>query len=603
MQNHSINADDELVFPMHKRVIVQYSKGSTGSQELHLYYGDKEISFNEPDLFDFGENLAKQSRFVAITATEWGKYYEWPRIQQLLEQLIEEGILQHANTCADISDSASSNICGSPLPPAFTSVPHTWLECEAITSVLLGRTLEISYLELVIPVFRVAHVAMDAEGRQLGEANVFPKPLRFEISTEWQTCPYSGSRYLDERPMNISSLKSMRTNWSQILLVIKELRTAYLQRFPLNQQGWTVGGLEVLSTVILALPTFLMMRNRKRVANGELHSALSSLFRATDGLRMVMHQMIFVPAGQSAMPANTPITSTEIFEYAERNHAFASEHGVCAGTKLMIEEFFDVLINGETHEHTGSVAMDPQLQSALDDLDPILDYGLYGMQAFVTVFSFWPLMARTYEQLLQIVDNWTSNGTDQFQKLSVHLQTQVNLLKTQTYHGQEEWRINSENAYSDLYQYCAIGLPEQKTLRRLLEPKMETRHDHAFKRLSTLLHQQCSAEKNPKNQDVEKLLKCLMNFFLQVQAILRVATDTQQSINGVLGRVPPLKAFDASNLNIHNLLQGDVENRPAFLIDVIEEIFNIRLSITKDSIEIIEINPINRLSKKKLKNF
>ncbi len=601
MQNYSINADDELVFPMHKRVIVQYSKDSAGSRELHLYYGDKEISFVEPDLFDFGENLAKQSRFVAKSATEWGNDYEWPRIQPLLEQLIEEGILQHAKASVDISDAVSSNTCGSPLPPAFTSVPHTWLECEAITSVLLGRTLELSNLELVIPIFRIVHVAMDAEGRQIGEANVFPKPLRFEIPTEWQICPYSGSRYLDERPMNVSALKSMRTHWTQMMIVLMEIRNAYLQRFPLNQHGWTIGGLEVLSTVVLALPTYLMMRHRKRISNGALHPALSSLFRATDGLRMIMHQMIFVPTGQPALAASTPITSTEIYEYAERNHAFASEHGVCAGPKLMIEDFFDVLINGKQPEDTESVALDPQLKTALEDLNPVLDYGLYGLQAFAVIFSFWPLMARTYEQLWQIVENWSGDATDAIQKLSDQLRIQTNIVKTQTYHATEKWRINSENAYSDLYKLCAIGLglaPEQKTLRQLLEPKMETRHQYALKKLSTLLYQQCSTELTTKNQDVEKFLTCLMDFFLQVQAIVRLATDTQHSINQLLGRASPLHAFDASNLNIHNLLQGDVENRPAFLTDVIEEVFNIGISITKDNIEIIEINPSNRLLRK-----
>jgi hypothetical protein len=67
--------------------------------------------------------------------------------------------------------------------------------------------LELAYLELVIPIFRVAHIAIDEDGRQVGEANFFPKPLRLDIPTEWRTCHYPGTRY-QSQPMNVTALKS-----------------------------------------------------------------------------------------------------------------------------------------------------------------------------------------------------------------------------------------------------------------------------------------------------------------------------------------------------------------------------------------------------------
>ncbi|MGH8652751.1 MAG: hypothetical protein ACREYE_11550 [Gammaproteobacteria bacterium] len=158
-----LDADDELVFPKHKCEVTQYSTDASGAVELHLYYGEKEISFDEPELFAFGEGLAKHSRFVARTATTWGEGYDWPRVRELLEQLIEEGILRHAD--ANESGPISAHrACPSPLPPAHSTVPRTWFECEAITRELTGHFLELGYLELAIPIFRVAHVAMDAEG-------------------------------------------------------------------------------------------------------------------------------------------------------------------------------------------------------------------------------------------------------------------------------------------------------------------------------------------------------------------------------------------------------------------------------------------------------
>src|SRR5262245_45437882 len=92
----TLDVDDELVFPEHKRVFTQYETREGGITELHLYYGEKEISFDEPELFNFGEALARHARFSAGSATTWGREYHWPRIRDLLEQLLDEGVLRLA---------------------------------------------------------------------------------------------------------------------------------------------------------------------------------------------------------------------------------------------------------------------------------------------------------------------------------------------------------------------------------------------------------------------------------------------------------------------------------------------------------------------------
>ena len=87
-QTAGLDAADELVLPLHKRVVTQYATTTAGARELRLFYGDKEISFDEPELFTFGETLGKQSRFVAGAAMSWGEGYKWPQVKELLEQLI-----------------------------------------------------------------------------------------------------------------------------------------------------------------------------------------------------------------------------------------------------------------------------------------------------------------------------------------------------------------------------------------------------------------------------------------------------------------------------------------------------------------------------------
>jgi hypothetical protein len=88
------------------------------------------------------------------------------------------------------------------------------------------------YLELVIPIFRVAHMSMDADGRQVGEANVFPPGLRLDIPTNWRRRIYPGNRYLADRPMNVTVLRGMRAHWGQIMAMLLRIREGYLQRFP-----------------------------------------------------------------------------------------------------------------------------------------------------------------------------------------------------------------------------------------------------------------------------------------------------------------------------------------------------------------------------------
>src|SRR5579862_4176773 len=75
-----VSPGDVLVFPKHRRAVVQYSAAEAGLPELCLYYGDKEISFDDAELFPFGETLAKQARFTAADAVGWGKGYDWPKI-------------------------------------------------------------------------------------------------------------------------------------------------------------------------------------------------------------------------------------------------------------------------------------------------------------------------------------------------------------------------------------------------------------------------------------------------------------------------------------------------------------------------------------------
>jgi hypothetical protein len=591
-QRRVLSAGDELVFPMHKRAFTQYSTQADGTRELHLYYGDKEVSFDEPELFPFGEQLARHSRFVAVTSTTWGMGYEWPRMRELLEQLLEEGILHRADPAGLSQDGGqAAGDQASPLPAARTATPRSWFECEAITRELTGQGLELGYLELIVPIFRVAHMAMDAEGRQVGEANVYPQPLRLDVPTRWRKCIYEGSRYLDAKPMNVTALKAMRAHWDQVMAALLRIRAAYLQRFPAAvRNGFTLGDLERLSTLVLAIPTYQLMRTQGRVENGALHPALSSMFRVTDGLRMTTHQMLFLPVNEATLSPDSPVTSAEIYEYAERNYSFHSTHGVCAGPKAMIEEFLDVLVDGKGMEAAASVTLDPALEAALADMDEALDYGLYGLQAFAVVFSLWPVMTRTYAQLSNISRAWSEEPSDTVTRMGEYLQAKMQILQKETLHATEEWRTNRERVYGDIYEQCAFGLgwPVHQELAQRIAPKPTDAHLETANRLRAILRRNCYDRPPMDDHDAEQLLQCLMNYFLQAQAILGLACDIQQNINSLLERPAPSRPFRATDVDVHVLLQGDEARRLPHLLDELESLLGFRVEITRDKIEITD---------------
>jgi hypothetical protein len=585
-QRAPLAPETELVLPMHKRVVAQYTTGETGARELRLYYGDKEISFDEPEYFAFGETLARQSRFAAGDAAQWGDGYDWPADRKLLEELIETGVLRHAGEVEEQPVAARDGSRPSPLRPAETATPRTWFECEDVTRELTGSPLELGYLELVVPIFRVAHMSLDADGRQVGEANVFPPQLRLDVPTKWRTCIYAGTRFQQERPMNVTALKTMRAQWPQMMALLRRIREAYLARFPAARSGWTVGHLERLATCVLALPSYVLMHTRHAVANGELHPALSCLFRVTDGLRMAMHQMLFIPIGEPALAPDAPMTSQEIYAYAERNYSFHSEHGVCAGPQAMIEEFLATLVDGRPG--TEPVSFDPAVQAALDHLEPAIDYGLMGLQAYAATFSMWPIMTRAYEALLGIVAR-AAERSAAAAALTERLAERVERIKTAAFLSNEAWRADREQVYADMYAQCTFGLTgalPQRSLSERLAPAVAPSHTEPRQQLHVAIERYFGADAAQCSAEIDEMLDVIMIYLARAQGVLSVACEVQSNINAHLERAQPARAFAAADIDLHNRLQGHHDKRLPFLVKELEDIFGVALTLDKDVLNV-----------------
>ncbi len=591
-----LHPTDVLHLPLHKRMFTQFADMG-GLRELRLFYADKEISFDEPELWVFAQTLAQQTRFRAGVALSWGEPGDWPRVRGLLQQLLDEGVLRHADEGDEPLDERILGDEGSrpsPLPPAPSARARTWHECPGLMAELTGRPLEIGWLELVVPIFRVAHMSLDGEGRQVGESNAFPAPLRIEVPTRWRTCIYAGSRHQDDKPMNVSALKAMRAHWTPAMAMLLKLREAYLARCPEARAGWTVGHLERLSTAVLALPALQLMRRERRVGNGRLHPVLSSMFRVTDGLRMTMHHMLFIPFGEPTRKPDTPMTAAEVHAYAERAFSLHSEHGVCAGPKAMIDEFLSVIIDGKTPRDGLPETLEPELQQAVADIPAAIDYAMLGLKAYAAVFSMWPMSMRVYEQLNAIAEGWAeAEPTPEVLALREWLQPIVQRLRTSTHLAREAWRQDRDFVYGDMYaqsERALSGRWPERSLAECLAPRRIEADAPAVLALQQAIERRFGAAAGATQaQWRDEWLNALLQYFLQAQSVVRTAVAVQAQINRLLGRDTPQWRFEAADIDIYVKLVGQLETRVPFLLDELDRVLDLHVAIDDERLDIVEM--------------
>jgi len=98
---------DELVISKRRRIARAYVINENGEKELRLFHGAREVSIDDEALFELGEQLTRESRFVASIATTWGCGYAWSQVRSLLQRLLDEGLLRRADE-ADAERVASS---------------------------------------------------------------------------------------------------------------------------------------------------------------------------------------------------------------------------------------------------------------------------------------------------------------------------------------------------------------------------------------------------------------------------------------------------------------------------------------------------------------
>jgi len=373
-----LQPSEVLFIPKRRRLTHSRIKNEEGQEVLHLFYGEVELIFDEPDVAPLGEKLIEVERFRAEEAMAWSNAapHAWEKIRDLLQALLDQQVLKR------ISESPARG--AETFPPKLGLAPEGREpqtfgshddRCPVLTEEAFGRAFDLGNLEVLVPVYRIAHPAMDTDGRQVGENNVTPRTLFLDLPTQRRVCSYAGSRYQDDLPMNVTAMKQMAKRWPELLSLTEQFRVALHARMPpRDPSSLRVGEVHFLAVCQLASVSYVMVRGVDPVQNGQLDGGLAAMFRLIDGVRLVTNELLRATPG--AHGCDRPLNAQGIADYAERFSVYRGTYGVCAGPPALIDEYLGVLLG----EASAPIQVEPNVAARLGDLEAAIDYGLLGQR-------------------------------------------------------------------------------------------------------------------------------------------------------------------------------------------------------------------------------
>jgi hypothetical protein len=444
-------------------------------------------------------------------------------------------------------------------------------------------------------VFRTAHVALDADERQVGEANVWPPRLRLECPTEWRVCQYPGSRYRDKAPMNVTALKAMIKHWKPIMAVILAVRGELQARLGLPQAPWTIGDLHVLSCVVLGLPAFQLMKRGGTSPQPPLHPVLSSLFRITDGVRMTTEDLMF--RVEDPHRADKPITAAELYARAEQRGLLIGATGVCAGPRHMMDEFLATVADGVPPEGIAELALPAEVAELLSELPAAIEYGLHGIGVWGVSLPVWIAMSRAYQELLAMLEPARPFAEGDIRaRLCARLRAEWAVLeKVQITvdHDRDVHLDGYVNGYERSWRasHAPVGQP---THAREIAPSPETAmHREAAGQLRRILGARLArgeADPGGRAPSIDRIVDVLLRYLRAEQAILATTAAHLEAINALLDRPRPNRPLQVLDLRVYYRLGGDVTSFP-YLFDTLDDELGVRVECTTGAIHVIDRRP------------
>ncbi|HTQ80352.1 MAG TPA: hypothetical protein VMM92_10170, partial [Thermoanaerobaculia bacterium] len=187
---------------------------------------------------------------------------------------------------------------------------------------------------LTFPLDRV----IDDEGRPLYEGRA-SQEMRAIAPLEHAVCPYAGSRYKHEKPMNVSGLRQMSRHWEDVIAGLQYLRSLYPQPAPHIRyiDLWKICNLGEYLTA------YLLFRGNDPVPNRALPANVAGIFKIVIGLVHAARQLAFTSLFLGVEKINEPLDHGQLYAFVEERKLFIGPKEVCAGPEPLIKEVIEVI--------------------------------------------------------------------------------------------------------------------------------------------------------------------------------------------------------------------------------------------------------------------
>jgi hypothetical protein len=187
-------------------------------------------------------------------------------------------------------------------------------------------------------IFQRVQQYFDDSGRPIVEVG---DPASRPVQTEWQVCPYSGSRFHHAKPMNVSALRHISPVWEQVLTMLSWLSRRYRAWHGSEIENYV--DLSIISSSGVLLADFLVLRRYMPLRSHEIPLVITGVYKACLGFQYATYLASTHERFAGARTSHHLPDAAEFQAYLEDHGLLFGEHEVCAGSAAQIMQVYDAM--------------------------------------------------------------------------------------------------------------------------------------------------------------------------------------------------------------------------------------------------------------------
>lgn len=200
---------------------------------------------------------------------------------------------------------------------------------------------KVDHLLLFEFIYVEASDILDEKGRPLGESRA-SDPIKKTTTFEKRQCPYRDSRYMHEKPMNVSPLKFMTKSWMKILEEVAVVRHRYQARYGVSDIK--LNDIWFLSGIGLYYPYFQLYKKEDPKQDGEISIVVSSYYKVAIGMFQQFIRLFIGLVQEGHNIADFKADTQFIYDYVDKNNLLVGRAEVCSGPINLIKQIVEEML-------------------------------------------------------------------------------------------------------------------------------------------------------------------------------------------------------------------------------------------------------------------